>query len=419
MKIVWGLSAKRIMKILLVNKFHYVKGGSETYYFGLGDLLRRHGHEVIYFSMQDPKNQPCDQSQYFVKNIDFNAHMGIFKLIKTARNMLYSREAKRKFKKLLLAERPDVIHLNIFQSQLTGSIVDAAYRMHIPIVYTAHDLKSICPNYQMLNHGEVCEKCLHGDYSNCFKTSCMKDSKLKSLLATMEANTYKRRKIYQKLDLVITPSAFYKKKIEEAGIMRCPVIHMANFLPEDTVYEASNVSGDYLLYFGRLSCEKGIVTLVEAYAQVKTELPLYIVGSGPIQEEIEKKIKELGVGDRVSLLGYKSGQELKEIVKNSRCVCLPSEWYENGPYSIMEAMAAGKPVIVSNMGGLPEMVENGINGYVFMKKDELADRLEQIADLPDDEYKNMCERSFQRARILFNAKNYIVELKGLYKQLVE
>lgn len=291
--------------------------------------------------------------------------------------------------------------------------------MHIPIVYTAHDLKSICPNYQMLNHGEVCEKCLHGDYSNCFKTSCMKDSKLKSLLATMEANTYKRRKIYQKLDLVITPSAFYKKKIEEAGIMRCPVIHMANFLPEDTVYEASNVSGDYLLYFGRLSCEKGIVTLVEAYAQVKTELPLYIVGSGPIQEEIEKKIKELGVGDRVSLLGYKSGQELKEIVKNSRCVCLPSEWYENGPYSIMEAMAAGKPVIVSNMGGLPEMVENGINGYVFMKKDELADRLEQIADLPDDEYKNMCERSFQRARILFNAKNYIVELKGLYKQLVE
>ena len=208
------------MKILLVNKFHNVKGGSETYYFGLGELLKKAGHEVIYFSMKDEKNVPCREEKYFVENVDFNAPMGKVGLIKASLKMLYSFEAKKKFDKLLRGEKPDIIHLNIFQSQLTGSIVDVAKKHKIPIVYTAHDLKSVCPNYQMMDKGQVCEKCINGNYMNCFKSGCMKDSKLKSLLATMEAYVYKFKKTYEKIDLVITPSAFYKKKIDEARVMK-------------------------------------------------------------------------------------------------------------------------------------------------------------------------------------------------------
>ena len=211
------------MKVLLVNKFHYIKGGSETYYFGLGELLRKQGHEVIYFSMKDKKNRPCNQEKYFVENVDFNAPMNKMQTVRAALKMLYSFEAKRKFRQLVIDEKPDIIHLNIFQSQLTGSIVDVAKKYHIPVVYTAHDLKSVCPNYQMLNHGKICERCLHGNYINCFKTGCMKDSKAKSLLATIEAYVYKWKKTYQKIDLVITPSDFYKRKIGEAGIVTCPV----------------------------------------------------------------------------------------------------------------------------------------------------------------------------------------------------
>lgn len=408
------------MKILLVNKFHNVKGGSETYYFGLGELLKKAGCEVIYFSMQDEKNKPCEQEKYFVDNVDFNAPMGKLAMIKSAAKMLYSFEAKKKFEQLIVDEKPDIIHLNIFQSQLTGSIVDAAYKHHIPIVYTAHDLKSVCPNYQMMNHGKICEKCVSGNYLNCFKTGCMKDSKSKSLLAAMEAYVYKIRKTYQKIDLIITPSEFYKKKIEEANVAKCQIVHMANFLPEGTEYTVSPV-GDYFLYFGRLSREKGILTLVKAYAKAKVEKPLYIVGTGPVKEQIEELIKKQGLEDKVKLLGFKSGEELKSIVKNSLCVCLPSEWYENGPYSIMEAMAAGKPAIVSNLGGLPEMVENGVTGYVVPAFDteELSAALEKINQLSADDVSDMGKRSSERAKKYFNSIVYVEQLLLQYEKLLK
>lgn len=408
------------MKILLVNKFHYIKGGSETYYFGLGELLQKYGHEVIYFSMKDEKNRPCAQEKYFVDNVDFNADMDVFKKIKTGLKMLYSKEAKKKFEQLLQDEQPDIIHLNIFQSQLTGSIVDIAVKYHIPVVYTAHDLKSVCPNYQMLNHGEVCEKCLHGKYGNCFKTSCMKDSKVKSLLATMEANEYKKRKTYKKLSLVITPSNFYKQKIDESGVMDCPVIHIPNFLPEDTLYQSKNKAGEYILYFGRLSREKGVVTLVKAYAQANAELPLYIVGTGPKQEEIEALVTQLGLQEKVKLLGFKQGQELKEIVANSRCVCLPSEWYENGPYSIMEAMSAGKPAIVSTYGGLPEMVEDGVNGYTVAacNVDELSAALQKMATMSEEQLFAMGQAAVAKAKEMFDSKNYLQTIVEKYSELL-
>lgn len=405
------------MKILLVNKFHYIKGGSETYYFGLADILRKQGHEVIFFSMKDEKNVPCEQEKYFVENVDFNQKMNLVKLVKASLKMLYSLEAKRKFEQLLIDEKPDIIHLNIFQSQLTGAIVDVAYKHHIPMVYTAHDLKSVCPNYQMLNHGDICEKCIHGNYTYCAKTGCMKDSKLKSILATLEAYVYKWRKTYQKLDLIITPSAFYKRKIEAAGIAKCPVVHMTNFLPEGTEYKVSENPGEYFLYFGRISREKGILTLVRAYAEAKVEKPLYIVGTGSIEERVSQLIEELHVSDSVKMLGFRSGKELQEIVANAVCVCLPSEWYENGPYSIMEAQAAGKMVLVSSNGGLPELVGNDSIGYIVEAKNinEMAKKIKLI----DDNKKKEPRQIIKWSKKKYDANLYLDRLLEIYKELVK
>lgn len=404
------------MKILFVNKFHYIKGGSETYYFGLGDFFGKHGHKVIYFSMKDAKNYSCEQEKYFVDNVDFNAPMGKLQTINAALKMLYSFEAKRKFEQLIINERPDIVHLNIFQSQLTGSIVDVAKKYHIPVVYTAHDLKSVCPNYQMLNHGKICEKCIYGNYMNCFKFGCMKDSKAKSLLASFEAYVYKWKRTYQKMDLVITPSEFYKRKIEEADITKCPVVHMTNFLPEGTEYKNGAEQGKYFLYFGRLSREKGILTLVKAYARAKVEIPLYIVGTGPLRNQIEYLIEETGLQNKIKLLGFKSGQELKDIVANTLCVCLPSEWYENGPYSIMEAQAAGRPVIVSSNGGLPELVEDGVTGYIVKPKEvkDLAEKLELCEKKQDWNH----EYIVQWAKQKYNPDRYAEELQKIYEKLI-
>ena len=330
--------------------------------------------------MKDERNVPCDQEKYFVENVDFNASGNPMKLAKASAHLLYSTEAARKFAKLLDEEKPDIIHLNIFQSQLTGSIVEVARRRNIPIVYTAHDLKSVCPNYLMMHHRQVCEDCLDGHYWHCARNGCMKGSKAKSVLASMEAYVYKFRKIYGKIDFVITPSDFYRKKIIEAGVFNCPVEYARNFLPEGTVYQAGE-RGDYFLYFGRLSREKGILTLIRAFSRSKVSQKLYIVGSGPEEDRIRQLVAKLGQEERILLLGFKSGDELKEIVANSLCVCLPSEWYENGPYSIMEAQAMGRPVIVSQNGGLPELVEDGKTGYIAQAGDvkDLRDKIRKMA----------------------------------------
>lgn len=408
------------MKILLVNKFHYIKGGSETYYFGLADLLRAHGHEVIFFSMKDEKNFPCSEEKYFVENVDFNAPMSKLATAKAAWRMLYSREAKKKFEALLLAEKPDLIHLNIFQSQLTGSIVDVAKKHGIPMVYTAHDLKSVCPNYQMLNHGAVCEKCLGGKYGNCAKEKCMKDSGAKSLLATMEARTYRFRKIYKKIDYVITPSRFYREKLKESGVFDCEIEYMANFLADDSLYATAPSEGDYFLYFGRLSREKGVPTLIKAYATLKTDRKLLVVGTGPVAEQAKETVKELHLEDRVELPGFKSGEDLKNTVKGARCVILPSEWYENGPYSAMEAMAAGKPIIASRYGGLPELVEEGRTGYIFTPGDAegLAAALGKMDALSESEVLAMSLENIEKAKVMFGKEQYYTRLLQIYESLI-
>ena len=402
------------MKVLLVNKFHYIKGGSETYYFSLGDLLEKKGHQVIWFSMKDDRNLPCTQSKYFVNNVDFNASANPVKTAGAALHLLYSREAGRKFARLLDDEKPDVIHLNIFQSQLTGSIVDEAYKRHIPVVYTAHDLKSVCPNYLMMHHQKVCEQCLGGQYWHCFANSCMKASRAKSLLASLEAYVYKLKKTYRKIDYVITPSNFYKNKLEAAGIYKCPIEHVCNFLPEGTVYE-EGTRGNYFLYFGRLAREKGIHTLIKAFCKANIEEKLFIVGSGSEEERLKAMVKKCGMDKKILFLGFKKGTELQEIVANALCVCLPSEWYENGPYSILEAQALGRPAIVSNYGGLPELVEDGITGYIT-QAGNVSDLTEKIRKMSHSHMDSAFISN--KAAHAYSADLYAEHIIGIYDKLI-
>ncbi len=402
------------VKVLLVNKFHYIKGGSETYYFSLGDLLEKRGHQVIWFSMKDERNLPCAQSQYFVNYVDFNASGNPLKTAEAALHLLYSHEAGSKFARLLDDEKPDIIHLNIFQSQLTGAVVEEAKKRHIPVIYTAHDLKSVCPNYLMMHHQKTCEKCLDGHYWHCFANSCMKASRAKSMLASMEAYVYKFRKIYQKIDYVITPSFFYKKMLEAANVFRCPIEHIRNFLPAGTAYE-EGIRGSYFLYFGRLSSEKGIRTLIEAFRIAHIEEKLYIVGSGSEEEQLRLMVKSSGMEDKILFLGFKTGVELKTIVANALCVCLPSEWYENGPYSILEAQALGRPAIVSDYGGLPELVEDGRTGYITKAGDvfDLAERIREMSQSQMDSayISNMAAQAY-------SADLYAEMIIRLYEKLI-
>lgn len=398
------------MKVLLVNKFHYMKGGSERYYFTLAETFKAHGHEVIFFAMQDEKNIPCEQEKYFVSNSSVGG--GIKSKLNMVLHIAYSKEAYKKMKALLADEKPDLVILNLVHKQITLSIIDAIkeYNPKLPIFWTMHDLIAVCPSYTMLDgNGNICEKCLYGDFKNCVKNNCIKGSKLMSMLSEYEANYIRKKGWYNKVDLYICPSEFYKNKLQQSKLTASKIICLRNPLPPDTQYGINDKDEGYALYFGRLSKEKGVKTLIDQ--AVKAGVNLKILGTGPIKDELKDYAKDF---KNVEFKGFQQGEALTNYIKKARCVVLPSEWYENGPYSAMEAMALGKPLIVSNNGGLPELVEDGVNGYIYADKDKLADKLKDMFALSQEEYTAMCSASLERAKKCFNADDYIEQLMAQY-----
>lgn len=398
------------MKILMINKFFYIKGGSETYYFSLKELLEKNGHTVIDFSMKDEKNFESKYSKFFVDNVDYNKKQSLSSKIKEALKIIYSFEAKRKLERLIKETKPDIAHLHIFQHQLSLSILDVLKKYNIPIVYTAHDLKMICPNYKMMTHGRICEECKNGKYNNCLKNKCVKDSKIKSAVAMAEAYINKYRKAYDKIDYIITPSKFYKDKFIEFGVDKNKIEHIPNFLSTKEIEYDILPEQNYFLYFGRLSEEKGIMTLIKAMKNIDSKLK--IVGTGPLKDKISKFIKE-NEYQNIELLGFKSGKELNTIVANSKAVILPSEWYENGPYSAIESLKLSRPLIGSDLGGIPELIEQNENGYVF-KHSEIKDLHEKIEKMNNLSKKEL--REFQKSAYKHFEDNYAEQI--YYKKLM-
>lgn len=409
------------MKVLLINKFHYHKGGSETYYFGLAEALSAMGHEVIFFAMHDPKNMPCKQEAFFAENVDYNCKHGVIAQIRNGARLIYSIDNKRKMKALIEAEKPDIAHVNLAHRQLTLSIIDALYEHKVPIVFTLHDLVCVCPCYTMLSPNGICEKCLTGKYINCVKQKCVKGSRLKSLLAVLEAYFLKFHHSYNKIGLYITPSDFYRRRMEEGGFTTSAIVHIKNFLPLHTTFKKSEDNEGYLLFFGRLSQEKGVLTLLQAVKNLGAEIPLYIAGDGPQKEDVESFISKNGLDNQVKILGYQNRENMERIVEKCKCVILPSEWYENGPYSIMEAMAKGKPVIGSRIGGIPELIEDGITGYTFepCNATALADAIHKMLTLPEEEYNAMCDAALNKAKQDFDWQQYVKKLVGLYEMQIQ
>lgn len=404
------------MKILMVNKFFYRKGGSETYYFALKQLLESKGHEVIDFSMQDEKNLASPYADYFVTGVDYNAKLSPGQQLRAAANIIYSREAKKKLEKLVQKTRPDVAHLHIFQHQLSPSILDVLKKYHIPVVYTAHDLKMLCLNYVMLANGEICERCKGGHYLNCLKQKCVKASAIKSAVNVVEGYLHQWRKSYDVVDRIITPSRFYADKFVEFGVARERIVHLPNFLGRDCprVNKSENTVS-YFLYFGRLSREKGILTLLKAV--LGTGLALFIVGDGPCKAEIEDYISSHRM-QNVKLFGFQSGQALIDLVGNARAVVLPSEWYENGPYSAIEALQLGRPVIGSEIGGIPELVDG--NGATFLHGNVAGLRscLLGFPEPESEEYKKMSNCSRQIFERSYTAETHYEGLMKVYGELL-
>lgn len=401
------------MKVLLVNKFHWNKGGSEKYYFELGELLKQHGHEVAYFSMEDEKNIKTGDKEYFVPKFDLNNSSKL-----KALDVIYSKKNEKMMEKALDEFKPDVVHLNNFQRQLSASIIKPIKKRNIPIVFTAHDVQAICPAITMMdNDKNPCELCMKGKYINCIKKSCNKGSKLKSALGAIEGYYYRNHKIYtDKIDYIITPSEFYRTKFIEDGINPNKIQAIHNSI-EMNDYNVETQDDGYALYFGRLSKEKGILNLINAFAKCDKG-NLYIAGEGPEKENIEKIIKENKLEDRVKLLGFLNKEQMTDVTRKCKFVVVPSIWYENCPYSVLETLAIGKPIIGSNMGGIPELVIDNENGFIYNTVEELTEKMNTLFE-NQDLVKQFSKKSKKLAKQNYDREVYYNKLKQIYDKVIK
>ena len=364
------------MKVLIVNKFLYANGGSETYIFEVGKQLQKMGHEVQYFGMEHEGRIVGNHVESYTSDMNFHGN-GLKKILYPFK-IIYSREARRKIRKVLDDFKPDAVHLNNINFQITPSIIYEIIKWkkegnrRVTIVFTAHDYQWVCPNHMMMipSTRKLCFQCEGSKYEKCTKNRCIHNSRIKSLIGSIEATLYHRLKTYGNVDSIICPSSFMEKRLATDSLLAGKLITLYNFL--DGEYSITFEKKDYVLYFGRYSEEKGVRTLLRVCEELK-EIPFFFAGSGPLKEEVSKL-------NNVTDFGFLSGEQLKKIIGEARFAVFPSEWFENCPFSVMEAQSLGTPLIAANIGGVPELMKDGVTGELFEAGNarELKEKIEKL-----------------------------------------
>ena len=397
------------MKILLVNKFLYPKGGAETYVFGLGKMLKEHGHEVQYFGLDNEKNIVGNNVNQFVSDMDFSK--GIKKNLKAPFRIIYNFEARMKIRKILDDFKPDIVHLNNIQYHLTPSIIleinkwRKENKNNCKIIYTTHDYQLICPSHGLFDSNiQPCEKCLDGHYYHCFNTKCLKNSRAKSLLGTLDGYFWKYNKAYSYVNTYLCCSYFIKNKLDSQNRFRGKTVALHNF-KDITPFENIKKS-DYILEFGHLSKDKGTDTLIEAAKKMPNQKFIFIGYGNSIE-----KMKNI---ENIEYLGFKTGEELYEIISKAAVSVCPSLQYDNCPFSVIESISLGTPVIGSKMGGIPELIEEGKTGELFTagNVDELVEKLEKI--LKSEESLNTYVKNCNKVKYE-TSETYYEKLIQIYK----
>ena len=378
------------MKILMVNKFLYPNGGSETYIFKLGQHLQSQGHEVQYFGMEHEGRIVGNRVNAYTDSMDFHGGSKLSKLLYPIKT-IYSSDARKKMRLVLEDFQPDVVHLNNFNYQLTPSIILEVRKWNpkCRIVFTAHDYQLVCPNHMCRRPGsdENCEKCLGGHFMNCTKGKCIHGSAAKSVIGTLEAYFWKWMGVYSQIDTMICCSAFMKTKLDSNPIFAERTVTLHNFI--DQIPWKQTEKKNYVLYFGRFSREKGIETLIEVAKQLP-EIPFLFAGSGPLEELLS------GIPN-ITNVGFQSGEALEKLIREARFSVYPSEWYENCPFAVMESQMYGTPVLGADIGGIPELIKVGETGELF-ESGNIRQLKQKICQLWEDPqrtaaYAENCERS--------------------------
>lgn len=402
-------------KLLNLNSYHYRRGGADAVYFDHIKLFDDIGWQTASMAMMHPKNEPSPWRKYFADELEFGSDYGFLQKVGMAGKVVYSLEAKKKLEKLIDDWQPDIAHAHNVYHHLSPSVLSALNKRNIPTVLTAHDFKLACPAYKMFNDKGICERCKGGNLTHVVLNRCVRDSLVISTLIAVESTIHRMFGLYRNtVDRVVVPSRFLFNKLVEWGWPAEKLAYIPNFIHIEQ-YEPDYRPGDYFVFFGRLAQEKGVDKLLRAAAKAGAKVK--ILGTGPL----EQALKTFAAREQVDVefLGYRSGDDLKSIIAKSRAVVLPAQWYENAPISIMEAYALGKIIIGSNLGGVPEMVEDDRTGYLFEHDDEqqLVTILARVSQMPDSQLISMGKAAREHVARHFTATNYLDSMLSLYQEL--
>lgn len=393
---------KKKIKILLSNKFYYRRGGDCVYTLNLEHLLKTHGHTTSIFTMQHPENLPTVWSKYFPSEIHFSPGLG---MLEAFCRPFGTKEVIRKFNSLINDFKPDIVHLNNIHSQLSPIIAELAHQRGIKVVWTLHDLKLLCPRYDCLRNGQMpCEECFN-DKHKVLEYKCMKNSIVASFLAYKEAVKWNKERLEACTDIFLCPSQFIANKMEQGGFNPNKLKTLCNFIDVKKCKKDNYTKNDYYCFIGRLSHEKGIKTLIT----VANELPykLIIIGGGPLEIEMRKL-----ASSNIEFVGFKQWDEIKEIVGKAKFSVIPSECFENNPLSVIEAQCLGTPVLGARIGGIPELIEEGITGMTFASKnvEDLKVKIQKMFASTFN-YPEIAQKSQEK----YNAEKYYNELMKIYQ----
>lgn len=402
------------MNVIMANKYYYERGGADRYALDLSYLLENHGHNVIPFAMQHPKNLPTPWERFFPSEVQTERPMLNLEGLKTFRRMIYSREAKIKMTELIAEARPDICHVHNIYTQLSPSVLDVLEEKQVPTVMTVHDYHLIAPNYMLWSRGKIED---WGDKGliTASLSRYHKNSMPASFAQSLMFKVHQRRRSYQKgIQYFVCATEFVRHKLVEAGFDQERVITLPYFIDLSDLKLKTGDEG-YVLYSGRLVEEKGVEVLIKAMEQLPG-IQCKILGSGPDEQRLQEMARLV---KNVEFLGWQEGGPAWELYRGARVVVVPSLWYEVFGLSALEAMAVGTPVIASDIGGLSEVVDDTKTGRLFPAGDVQTLRA-LIADMFDhpDAAKRMGEQARAKVEQQYSPDQHYQRIVEIYQQAI-